>query len=143
MQHAIEAVEFKRVELFRHGPLLTSARMLLLVCFHFQVDYITRMTGMHEFAEFSASDVGTIDSGLNSIVVANNNEMVSMWNCVLQPNRHARRRVLGPKTDCVWSRLDVLSLRSGVSGQPVATSFLVQVCHHVGSREFVEGVLPK
>lgn len=34
------------------------------------------MTGMHEFAEFAAADVGTGDSGLNSIVLASNNEMV-------------------------------------------------------------------
>lgn len=31
---------------------------------------------MHEFAEFIASDVGTVDSGLNSIVLANNDETV-------------------------------------------------------------------
>lgn len=32
--------------------------------------------GFHEFAEFVAADVGTVDSGLNSMVLANNNEMV-------------------------------------------------------------------
>ncbi len=42
-----------------------------------QGEYITSMTGMHEFAEFAAADVGTGDSGLNSIVLASNNEMVS------------------------------------------------------------------
>eukprot|EP00903_Cladosiphon_okamuranus_P005811 g5755.t1 len=39
-------------------------------------EYIRGMTGMHEFAEFAAADVGTGDSGLNSIVLASNNEMV-------------------------------------------------------------------
>ncbi|CAN0364091.1 unnamed protein product, partial [Hapterophycus canaliculatus] len=39
-------------------------------------EHITGMTGMHEFAEFAAADVGTGDSGLNSIVLASNNEMV-------------------------------------------------------------------
>lgn len=34
------------------------------------------MTGFHEFAEFVAEDVGTIDSGLNSIVLANMHETV-------------------------------------------------------------------
>jgi 4-hydroxyphenylpyruvate dioxygenase len=34
------------------------------------------MTGFHDFAEFVAEDVGTLDSGLNSVVLANNNEMV-------------------------------------------------------------------
>jgi 4-hydroxyphenylpyruvate dioxygenase len=37
---------------------------------------IRKMTGFHDFAEFVAEDVGTVDSGLNSVVLANNNEMV-------------------------------------------------------------------
>ena len=32
--------------------------------------------GFHEYAEFVAADVGTVDSGLNSMVLANDNEMV-------------------------------------------------------------------
>lgn len=42
------------------------------------VGYIGEMTGFHPFAEFVAEDVGTIDSGLNSIVLANNAEDVLM-----------------------------------------------------------------
>lgn len=34
------------------------------------------LVGFHEFAEFTAEDVGTVDSGLNSMVMANNNEFV-------------------------------------------------------------------
>mmetsp|Transcript_35799 Transcript_35799/g.45951 ORF Transcript_35799/g.45951 Transcript_35799/m.45951 type:complete len:493 (+) Transcript_35799:72-1550(+) len=41
-----------------------------------QVEYVGKMTGFHEFAEFTAEDVGTVDSGLNSVVMASNNEMV-------------------------------------------------------------------
>ena len=37
---------------------------------------IKGMTGFHEFAEFVADDVGTVDSGLNSVVLANTNELV-------------------------------------------------------------------
>ena len=37
---------------------------------------IAAMTGFHEFAEFTAEDVGTVDSGLNSVVLANNAENV-------------------------------------------------------------------
>eukprot|EP00250_Pteridium_aquilinum_P020873 c24974_g2_i1 orf=180-1487(+) len=40
------------------------------------VKYIASFTGFHEFAEFTADDVGTAESGLNSIVLASNNEMV-------------------------------------------------------------------
>jgi len=40
------------------------------------VERLKAMTGMHEFAEFTSEDVGTIDSGLNSIVLASNNERV-------------------------------------------------------------------
>ncbi|KIZ01637.1 4-hydroxyphenylpyruvate dioxygenase [Monoraphidium neglectum] len=38
--------------------------------------YIVNMTGFHEFAEFVSKDVGTENSGLNSMVLASNNEMV-------------------------------------------------------------------
>ncbi|MBA0634233.1 hypothetical protein Godav_028808, partial [Gossypium davidsonii] len=40
------------------------------------VSYVKSFTGFHEFAEFTAEDVGTSESGLNSIVLANNEEMV-------------------------------------------------------------------
>lgn len=40
------------------------------------VDHIMGFSGMHEFAEFTAEDVGTVDSGLNSMVLANNSETV-------------------------------------------------------------------
>ncbi|CAH9054776.1 unnamed protein product [Cuscuta epithymum] len=42
------------------------------------VDYLKSFTGFHEFAEFTAEDVGTADSGLNSVVLANNEETVLM-----------------------------------------------------------------
>lgn len=40
------------------------------------VTYLKKMTGFHPFAEFVAEDVGTVDSGLNSVVLANNAEDV-------------------------------------------------------------------
>ncbi|XP_020243299.1 LOW QUALITY PROTEIN: 4-hydroxyphenylpyruvate dioxygenase-like [Asparagus officinalis] len=40
------------------------------------VSYMKKFLGFHEFAEFTASDVGTADSGLNSSVLANNEETV-------------------------------------------------------------------
>ncbi|EFJ46247.1 4-hydroxyphenylpyruvate dioxygenase [Volvox carteri f. nagariensis] len=40
------------------------------------VEYVMGFTGFHEFAEFVAEDVGTVDSGLNSMVLASNNEAV-------------------------------------------------------------------
>ncbi|GMH42765.1 hypothetical protein BSKO_10684 [Bryopsis sp. KO-2023] len=40
------------------------------------VNYMMGFTGFHEFAEFTAEDVGTVESGLNSMVLANNNETV-------------------------------------------------------------------
>ena len=42
------------------------------------VDYLIGAAGLHEFAEFTADDVGTVDSGLNSMVLANNSETVLM-----------------------------------------------------------------
>eukprot|EP01087_Luapelamoeba_hula_P004164 TRINITY_DN14114_c0_g1_i1.p1 TRINITY_DN14114_c0_g1~~TRINITY_DN14114_c0_g1_i1.p1 ORF type:complete len:430 (-),score=65.31 TRINITY_DN14114_c0_g1_i1:56-1345(-) len=41
-----------------------------------QVGYMIKALGFHEFAEFTAEDVGTVDSGLNSMVLANNTEHV-------------------------------------------------------------------
>jgi len=41
-------------------------------------DYMHDLLGFHEFAEFTAEDVGTVDSGLNSMVMANNDETVLM-----------------------------------------------------------------
>jgi 4-hydroxyphenylpyruvate dioxygenase len=38
--------------------------------------YIKGLLGFHEFAEFTAEDVGTAESGLNSVVLANNSEAV-------------------------------------------------------------------
>jgi len=40
------------------------------------VIYIKQFTGFHEFAEFTAEDVGTSESGFNSVVLANNEETV-------------------------------------------------------------------
>ncbi|KAK8940947.1 hypothetical protein KSP39_PZI010082 [Platanthera zijinensis] len=40
------------------------------------VKYVASFTGFHEFAEFTAADVGTAESGLNSVVLANNEETV-------------------------------------------------------------------
>lgn len=42
------------------------------------VDYLINSVGLHEFSEFTAEDVGTVDSGLNSMVLANNNEYILM-----------------------------------------------------------------
>jgi 4-hydroxyphenylpyruvate dioxygenase len=38
--------------------------------------YLAQMTGFHPFAEFVSEDVGTVDSGLNSLVLASNCETV-------------------------------------------------------------------
>jgi len=40
------------------------------------ISNLMEMTGFHTFAEFVADDVGTVDSGLNSVVLACNNEKV-------------------------------------------------------------------
>lgn len=42
------------------------------------VDHAMKMLGFHEFGEFVAADVGTVDSGLNSMVLANNDQTVLM-----------------------------------------------------------------
>ena len=37
---------------------------------------IKKFTGFHEFAEFTTEDVGTLNSGLNSVVLAGDSEEV-------------------------------------------------------------------
>jgi 4-hydroxyphenylpyruvate dioxygenase len=54
------------------------------------VNYLMQATGLHEFAEFVAEDVGTVDSGLNSMVLASNNEMVLLP--VNEPTFGTRRK---------------------------------------------------
>lgn len=54
------------------------------------VEYITKVTGFHEFAEFTSEDVGTVDSGLNSMVLANNNEMILLP--INEPTHGTRRK---------------------------------------------------
>lgn len=39
-------------------------------------EYIQSFTGYHKFAEFTPEDIGTVDSGLNSVVLASDNEAV-------------------------------------------------------------------
>ena len=38
--------------------------------------HIQKFTGFHEFAEFTSEDVGTVDSGLNSVVLASDSEAI-------------------------------------------------------------------
>ena len=40
------------------------------------IEFVAKFTGFHRFAEFTADDVRTRESGLNSMVLASNNEMV-------------------------------------------------------------------
>lgn len=53
-------------------------------------NYVMSATGFHEFAEFVADDVGTLDSGLNSIVLANNDETVLVP--INEPTHGTRRQ---------------------------------------------------
>jgi len=54
------------------------------------MEYVQRVTGFHEFAEFVSEDVGTVDSGLNSVVLASNNERVLLP--MNEPTHGTRRR---------------------------------------------------
>ncbi|KAI3706453.1 hypothetical protein L6452_24206 [Arctium lappa] len=54
------------------------------------VDYFKSFTGFHKFAEFRAEDIGTIESGLNTMGLACNNEAVILGLC--EPVYGTRRR---------------------------------------------------
>jgi len=54
------------------------------------IERLKAMTGFHEFAEFTSEEVGTIDSGLNSMVLASDDERTLLP--VNEPTYGTRRR---------------------------------------------------
>lgn len=94
------------------------------------VDYVKKFTGFHEFAEFTAEDVGTNESGLNSVVLANNDENVllpmnepvygtkrkSQIQTYLEHNEGAGVQHLALMTEDIFRTLREMRKRSGVGG---------------------------
>lgn len=94
------------------------------------VDYICKYTGFHEFGEFTAADVGTVDSGLNSMVLANNSEYVilpvnepthgtkrkSQIQMFLEHNNGAGLQHIALKTDDIFATMRELKKRTYVGG---------------------------
>lgn len=94
------------------------------------VNYIAKFTGFHEFAEFISDDVGTVDSGLNSMVLANNNEMIllpineptfgtprkSQIQTYLEHNEGAGIQHIAIKTDDIFATMREMRQRRHVGG---------------------------
>ncbi|KAJ8459645.1 hypothetical protein OPV22_032571 [Ensete ventricosum] len=94
------------------------------------VRYIAGFTGFHEFAEFTADDIGTAESGLNSVVLANNDETVlvplnepvhgtkrrSQIQTYLDHNGGAGVQHLALASDDVLKTLREMRARSGMGG---------------------------
>lgn len=94
------------------------------------VDYLMAATGFHEFSEFTAEDVGTVDSGLNSMVLANNSEMVllpvneptfgtkrkSQIQNFLEHNDGAGVQHIALKTDDIFATMEELKKRTAIGG---------------------------
>lgn len=94
------------------------------------VDYVKKFTGFHEFAEFTAEDVGTNESGLNSVVLGNNDENVllpvnepvygtkrkSQIQTYLEHNEGAGVQHLALMTEDIFRTLREMRKRSGVGG---------------------------
>mmetsp|Transcript_32180 Transcript_32180/g.81790 ORF Transcript_32180/g.81790 Transcript_32180/m.81790 type:complete len:476 (-) Transcript_32180:554-1981(-) len=94
------------------------------------INYVMGFTGFHEFAEFVADDVGTLDSGLNSVVLANNNEYVllpineptfgtprkSQIQTFLEQNEGPGLQHLALKTDDIFFTLREMRARSEWGG---------------------------
>lgn len=53
-------------------------------------DHAMKFTGFHEFGEFVAADVGTVDSGLNSMILSNNENTILLP--VNEPTFGTRRK---------------------------------------------------
>jgi len=80
--------------------------------------YVQSFTGFHEFAEFTSEDVGTVDSGLNSVVLASDTEDVllplneptqgkrkSQIQTFLEQNEGAGLQHLALKTDDIFETI--------------------------------------
>lgn len=94
------------------------------------VEYIMNFTGFHEFAEFIAKDVGTVDSGLNSMVLSNNNELVllpvneptfgtkrkSQIQTYLEQNEGPGLQHLALKTDDIFTTVRAMRAQSAFGG---------------------------
>jgi 4-hydroxyphenylpyruvate dioxygenase len=94
------------------------------------VKYISGFTGFHEFAEFTAEDVGTLDSGLNSLVLASDNELVllpinepthgtprkSQIQTFLEQNEGPGLQHLALKTNDIFKTLREMQKRSTFGG---------------------------
>ncbi|CAF1923978.1 BnaC05g04530D [Brassica napus] len=92
--------------------------------------YLSRFTGFHQFAEFTADDVGTAESGLNSAVLANNDETVllpvnepvhgtkrkSQIQTYLEHNEGAGVQHLALMSEDIFKTLREMRKRSGVGG---------------------------
>ncbi|OMO49764.1 4-hydroxyphenylpyruvate dioxygenase [Corchorus olitorius] len=92
--------------------------------------YLKEFTGFHEFAEFTSEEVGTVESGLNSVVLANNNEMVLIVICepvfgtkrrsqiqtYLEHNDGEGVQHLALMTDNIFKTLREMKKRSAVGG---------------------------
>ncbi|KAF4397330.1 hypothetical protein G4B88_027070 [Cannabis sativa] len=94
------------------------------------VSYVKGFTGFHEFAEFTAEDVGTSESGLNSVVLANNDETVlipmnepvygtkrkSQIQTFLEHNEGPGVQHLALASDDIFNTLREMRKRSGLGG---------------------------
>lgn len=94
------------------------------------VQYVAKFSGFHRFAEFTAEDVGTGESGLNSMVLASNNEMVllpmnepvfgtkrkSQIQTYLEHNEGAGLQHLALICSDIFSTLKEMRMRSEIGG---------------------------
>ena len=94
------------------------------------VDKVMAEIGFHEFSEFTAEDVGTVDSGLNSMVLASNNEFVllpineptfgtsrkSQIQTYLDHNNGAGIQHLALMTDDIFTTMREMRKRSHIGG---------------------------
>ena len=100
------------------------------------IEYLWRATGFHPFAEFVAEDIGTVDSGLNSVVSASNDEMVllpineptfgtrrkSQIQTYLEQNRGPGVQHIALKTDDIFATVRRIRERSEIGGLELLAS---------------------
>ncbi|GJV18747.1 4-hydroxyphenylpyruvate dioxygenase [Tanacetum coccineum] len=94
------------------------------------INYLKSFTGFHEFSEFTSKEVGTHESGLNTMILASNNAMVilginepvygtkrrSQIETFLDHNEGPGVQHLALESKDIFQTLREMKLRSGVGG---------------------------
>jgi 4-hydroxyphenylpyruvate dioxygenase len=116
-----------------------------------QINYMRQFSGWHEFTEFCADDIGTSESGLNSMVLANNAETLllainepthstlikSQIQTFLEQNNGPGVQHIALKTDNIFSTMNILKSLEKCGGfqfmEPPNSQYYANLPNRIGN----------